>query len=191
MGTKAPTVSVIIATYNSAKTLKAAIQSVLLQEHSDFEVWIVGDGCTDNSPGVVASFADDRLHWVNLSQNSGSASIPNNEGVRRAKGTYMPPRLGRRLQLLLRIVLRFVLRQLRLLPAILQLLKLLLCSASLLHQLLLPADLQLLLPACLQLLLGVLLIDRDRAATADSEVKPSHGHSPRTKSTLTPGMTKS
>ena len=89
MGTKAPIVSVVIATYNSAKTLKTAIQSVLLQEHSDFEVWIVGDGCTDNSPEVVASFADDRLHWVNLSQNSGSASIPNNEGVRRANGTYI------------------------------------------------------------------------------------------------------
>ena len=89
MVTKAPTVSVVISTYNSAKTLKTAIRSVLLQEYSDFEIWIVGDGCTDNSPEVVASFADDRLHWVNLPQNSGSQSMPNNEGVRQANGMYI------------------------------------------------------------------------------------------------------
>ena len=79
---------------------------------------------------------------------------------------------------MLRIVLRFVLQQLRLLPALLQLLKLLLCPASVLHQLLLPANLQ--LPASLQLLLGLLLIVRDREESADATVKWSHGKSPRT-----------
>ena len=81
---------------------------------------------------------------------------------------------------MLRIVLRFVLQQLRLLPALLQLLKLLLCPASVLHQLLLPANLQLQLPASLQLLLGLLLIVRDREESADATVKWSHGKSPRT-----------
>lgn len=89
MAEKAPTVSVIIATYNSTITLKTAIRSVLLQEYSDYEIWVVGDNCTDTSFEVVASFSDDRLHWVNLPQNSGSQAMPNNEGVRRANGTYI------------------------------------------------------------------------------------------------------
>lgn len=83
------TVSVIIPTYNSSETLRLALQTVLWQDFTDFEVWIIGDGCTDNSEDVVTSFADDRLHWVNLSSNSGSPSLPRNEGLRRAKGRFI------------------------------------------------------------------------------------------------------
>jgi len=79
-------VTVIIPTYNSSGTLSLALQTVLWQDFTDFEVWIVGDGCTDDSEKKVNSFADDRLHWVNLPWNSGGPSLPRNEGLRRAKG---------------------------------------------------------------------------------------------------------
>ncbi|MCX6555301.1 MAG: glycosyltransferase family 2 protein [Candidatus Aminicenantes bacterium] len=82
-------VSVIMATYNSARTLKLAIESVLAQDCSDYEVWIVGDACTDNSQQVVDAFADPRLNWINLAKNSGSQGAPNNEGIRRSRGEYI------------------------------------------------------------------------------------------------------
>jgi len=89
MTEKAATVGVIIPTYNSSGTLRLALQTVLCQDFADFEVWVMGDGCTDDSERVVASFADSRLHWVNLPTNSGGPSLPRNEGLGRAKGRFI------------------------------------------------------------------------------------------------------
>jgi len=89
MSEREATVTVIIPTYNSSGTLSLALQTVLWQDFTDFEVWVVGDGCTDDSENVVASFADDRLHWVNLPSNSGGPSLPRNEALRRAKGRFI------------------------------------------------------------------------------------------------------
>jgi glycosyltransferase involved in cell wall biosynthesis len=83
------TVSVIVPTYNSSGTLRLALQTVLCQDFADFEVWVVGDGCTDDSGEVIASLADQRLHWGNLSSNSGGPSVPRNEGLRRARGRFI------------------------------------------------------------------------------------------------------
>lgn len=84
-----PTVTVIIATYNKKQTLQYAIETVLWQTFEDFECWVIGDGCTDESEEVVATFDDPRLHWFNLPDNSGYQSAPANEGLRRAKGKYI------------------------------------------------------------------------------------------------------
>lgn len=84
-----PLVTVIIATYNGAATLRSCLASVCAQQWSDFEAWVVGDASTDDSEAVVASMRDDRLHWANLARNSGSQSAANNEGLRRARGTYV------------------------------------------------------------------------------------------------------
>ena len=82
----APRVSVIIATYNRSAVLRHAIASVLAQTFGDFELLVVGDGCTDDSASVVAGFADPRVRWFNLATNSGHQSAPNNEGLRQARG---------------------------------------------------------------------------------------------------------
>lgn len=82
----APRVSVIIATYNRSAVLRHAIVSVLAQTFGDFELLVVGDGCTDDSASVVAGFADPRVRWFNLATNSGHQSAPNNEGLRQARG---------------------------------------------------------------------------------------------------------
>lgn len=84
-----PLVTVIIATYNKSDALAYAIESAVWQTFTDFECWVVGDNCTDDSEAVVTSFKDPRLHWVNLPENSGYQSAPNNEGLRRAKGKYI------------------------------------------------------------------------------------------------------
>ena len=84
-----PLVTVICATFNSSSLLKLALRSLLDQDLADFEAWVVGDACTDDSAEVVASFQDSRLHWTNLPHNSGSQGAPNNEGLRRSRGRYV------------------------------------------------------------------------------------------------------
>jgi glycosyltransferase involved in cell wall biosynthesis len=79
-------VTVIIATYNRSNVLPFAIGSVLRQTFTDFELLVVGDGCTDDSERVVASMGDPRVRWINLAENSGHQSAPNNEGLRLAGG---------------------------------------------------------------------------------------------------------
>lgn len=86
MNEQSPTVTVIIPTYNSSGTLRLSLETVLRQDFVDFEVWVVGDGCTDDSKTIVSSFGDTRLHWVNLPVNSGTPSMPRNEALRRARG---------------------------------------------------------------------------------------------------------
>jgi glycosyltransferase involved in cell wall biosynthesis len=81
-----PRVTVIIATYNRSNLLPFAIGSVLRQTFADFELLVVGDGCTEDSEQVVAAIGDERVRWINLPQNSGHQSAPNNEGLRQARG---------------------------------------------------------------------------------------------------------
>ncbi len=81
-----PHVTVITATYDWATVLPYSITSVLNQTFTDFELFVIGDGCTDESADVVAAFADPRVHWYNLPSNIGHQYTPNNEGIRRANG---------------------------------------------------------------------------------------------------------
>jgi glycosyltransferase involved in cell wall biosynthesis len=84
-----PRVSVIIATYNWSSVLPYSIGSVLRQTMQDFEILVVGDGCTDDSEQVVAAIRDPRIRWFNLPANTRHQSGPNNEGLRQARGEFI------------------------------------------------------------------------------------------------------
>jgi glycosyltransferase involved in cell wall biosynthesis len=84
-----PRTSIIMATFNRSNVLKYSIGSVLNQSDDDWELLVVGDGCTDDSEKVVATFNDPRIRWIGLPSNSGHQSTPNNTGLREAKGTYI------------------------------------------------------------------------------------------------------
>lgn len=88
-GKNPPLITVIIATYNSAKTLRWALQSIQQQEFQNFEVRIIGDACTDTSEAVIAAFCDPRFYWKNLPRNIGTQSGPNNQGLVDAQGKYI------------------------------------------------------------------------------------------------------
>lgn len=81
-----PKVSVIIPTYNRAKFLPRAIQSVKDQSFRDFELIIVDDGSTDETPQVVQSVAGD-CRYIRK-ENGGSASA-RNAGIQESKGRYI------------------------------------------------------------------------------------------------------
>src|SRR5207247_9434455 len=84
-----PSVSVIIPTYNWSSVLPYSIGSVLRQTFTDFELLVVGDGCTDDSEAVVGRVGDPRVEWINLPTNTGHQPEPNNEGLRQARGQFI------------------------------------------------------------------------------------------------------
>jgi glycosyltransferase involved in cell wall biosynthesis len=82
-----PAISVLIATYNRSRVLAYAIESVLGQTFTDWELIIVGDACTDDTAEIVARYveADPRVRFVNLERNWGEQSAPNNIGLSLAR----------------------------------------------------------------------------------------------------------
>jgi glycosyltransferase involved in cell wall biosynthesis len=76
-------VSVIIPTFNRAKTLKEAIDSVFSQRYDDFELIVVDDGSTDETRETIASYLP-RLKY--LYQEQSGVSAARNRGVMHARG---------------------------------------------------------------------------------------------------------
>jgi glycosyltransferase involved in cell wall biosynthesis len=84
-----PRVSVIIATYNRSNVLALTLRSLIRQTYQDWDAWVIGDACTDDTEEVVNSLGDPRIRYVNLETNHGEQSVPNNEGVRRSRSAYV------------------------------------------------------------------------------------------------------
>jgi glycosyltransferase involved in cell wall biosynthesis len=78
-------ISVIIPTYNRAHKVKRAIQSVLDQTFTDFEILVMDDGSTDNTKEVIKEFNDERIIY-HYDSNSGGPARPRNKGISFAKG---------------------------------------------------------------------------------------------------------
>ncbi len=79
--------SVIIPTYNRANLLDKAIESILNQSFSDWELIIVDDGSTDNTKEVVEKYPDDRIKYIY--QSNAERSIARNNGISHSKGKYI------------------------------------------------------------------------------------------------------
>ncbi len=89
MNNDTPVVSVVVATYNWSSVLRYALLSAQAQTFRDFEVLVIGDGCSDDSGEVVQSLNDPRFRWENLADNSGHQSMPNNRGIELARGEWI------------------------------------------------------------------------------------------------------
>lgn len=81
--------SVVLSTHRRGKHIEPTIESVLRQTCSDFELIVVGDGCTDETAEFVHSYSSRGVRWCNLEQNSGSQSFPNNLGIQQAAGKWI------------------------------------------------------------------------------------------------------
>lgn len=82
-----PKISVVIATFNSAKFINSAIDSVLLQTFGDFELVIIDDGSVDNTGDIVGSYTDARIRY--FYQENKSLPVARNNGVARSSGEYL------------------------------------------------------------------------------------------------------
>lgn len=79
-------VSVIIPTYNRGWIIKEAIDSVLAQDFEDFELIVVDDGSTDNTPEVLDAY---RGTIKVFRQKNKGVSAARNRGIAEASGRFI------------------------------------------------------------------------------------------------------
>lgn len=84
-------VSVIMPAYNSVRYIGMAIDSVIKQDLSDWELVIVDDRSSDGTYEFVRErYRDEsRVRLYRLDKNSGSPAMPRNFGLRQAVGRYI------------------------------------------------------------------------------------------------------
>ena len=103
---KAPKVSVILPCYNDASFVAQAIESVLSQSFTDFELIITDDGSTDGTADNIRAISDPRIRFEALPKNQGYSSVLN-ASIARAQGelialhcsddAFLPGKLGRQI----------------------------------------------------------------------------------------------
>lgn len=83
-----PRVSVVLPVYRGAAHVGAAVESVLGQTFSDFELLVLDDASPDESVAIVESFGDPRVRVLVNERNLGQVATLN-RGLREARGEYV------------------------------------------------------------------------------------------------------
>lgn len=81
--------SVIIPVYNSEKTLRRCIDSLVRQGRPDAEIILVNDGSTDGSEELILDYKNKYPQIVYICQENGGPSRARNTGLCHAKGEYV------------------------------------------------------------------------------------------------------
>jgi len=102
-----PLVSVVMPAYNVAWCIARAIDSVLAQDYRSRELIVVNDGSTDGTLAVLQGYGGT---ITVIDQDNRGMSAARNEGIRRARGTYvafldaddwwLPGKLSRQVELM-------------------------------------------------------------------------------------------
>ncbi|MDD5629725.1 MAG: glycosyltransferase family A protein [Elusimicrobia bacterium] len=89
MAEREPFFSVVMPTYNVARMCAAAVLSVLGQSEGDFELFVVDDGSTDETPELLRRLpGDPRLRLLRMERNSGQHAC-RNLAIRGARGRWV------------------------------------------------------------------------------------------------------
>ncbi len=81
-------VTVIMPVYNKAPYLKEAIDSILGQTYTDFELLLIDDCSTDDSLGIMQGYNDPRIRLEQNEQNLGPGGTMN-KAIQMAQGEYL------------------------------------------------------------------------------------------------------
>lgn len=86
---RAPSVSVVVAIYNTEAYLGRCIDSILGQTYSDLELILVDDGSKDGSLALCESYAknDGRVRVIH--QDNSGQTVARQNGLKQAKGEYV------------------------------------------------------------------------------------------------------
>lgn len=81
--------SIIIPVYNAERTLRRCVESVLGQTYADYELILIDDGSTDNSPVICneLSLINNRIRVIH--QANGGLCAARNSGLSVVKGTFI------------------------------------------------------------------------------------------------------
>lgn len=83
-----PLVSVVVPTFNSSRTIRRALMSVLEQNYANLELIVVDDSSEDDTVAQIRSISDTRLRLKNHAHNRG-VSAARNTGIALARGKYI------------------------------------------------------------------------------------------------------
>jgi glycosyltransferase involved in cell wall biosynthesis len=72
--------SIVIPTFNRARKLQKALDSVLSQTYQNYEILIIDDGSTDSTRSIVEEYKDKRVRYFWM-PNSGAPARPRNKGI--------------------------------------------------------------------------------------------------------------
>lgn len=85
-----PRVSVIIPTYNTARYLPEAIESVLKQTYQDFEIIVLDDGSNDNTKEIVMKYNDNIKNKIRyIYQENKGVAVARNTAIKNARGEFI------------------------------------------------------------------------------------------------------
>jgi glycosyltransferase involved in cell wall biosynthesis len=89
MGPDPPAITVCVPTYNRARYLPQALESIAAQTHAGWEAVVYDDASTDDTAEVIGSFRDDaRFRFFRQPRNVGIAAN-RNACLREARGDYI------------------------------------------------------------------------------------------------------
>ena len=72
-----------------AREVQRAIKSIIYQQFPDWELILVDDGCTDNTPEILQKFADSDKRIKVIHQENQNRAIARNRGMEEAKGEWL------------------------------------------------------------------------------------------------------
>lgn len=81
-------ISIIMPSFNAGSYIQDAVNSVIHQSHSNWELLIIDDGSTDNTKDILSQFNDHRIKIFSMSNNSGVSSA-RNVGLKYYQGKYL------------------------------------------------------------------------------------------------------
>ncbi|WP_455149466.1 glycosyltransferase family 2 protein [Capnocytophaga sp.] len=81
--------SIVIPVYNVAPYLRECVDSVLAQNSTDYEIILVDDGSTDNSPAICDEYAEKYSQIKVIHKTNGGLSDARNFGIKEAQGDYL------------------------------------------------------------------------------------------------------
>lgn len=86
-----PVVSIIMPCHNSEKFITCAIQSVINQTFTDWELLIIDDNSSDQSFKLIKDFSliDSRIKIFQNAVSSGMPALPRNIGIDKSSGKYI------------------------------------------------------------------------------------------------------
>ena len=87
-GKESPFFSVVLPTFNRVSFLGQAIESVLDQTFSNWEMLLVDNNSTDGTGDLLYKFSDERIRIFKVN-NNGSISVSRNLGIRESKGEWI------------------------------------------------------------------------------------------------------
>lgn len=81
--------SFIVPVYNVAPYLRKCMDSLLAQDYDDYEIILVDDGSTDNSPQICDEYAEKGSPIRVIHQANAGLSAARNAGIKAAEGKYL------------------------------------------------------------------------------------------------------